>query len=90
MGIQHPHEFFKVFEPYTLWGLEDRFQCPVLMLFGEDEIAQTNETLIEETVRTTTWSASSTPRSGEYGHVRDPHSTTYSYRARLLRAALEA
>jgi hypothetical protein len=25
-----------------------------------------------------------------YGHVRDPHSTTYSYRARLLRAALEA
>ncbi len=40
--------------------------------------------------RTTTWSASSTPRSREYGHVRDPHSTTYSYRARLLRAALEA
>lgn len=65
--------------PYTLWGLEDRFQYPVLMLFGEDEIAQTNETLIEETVR-----------SREYGHVRDPHSTTYSYRARLLRAALEA
>jgi len=51
MGIQHPHEFFQAFAPYTLWGLEARLHCPLLALFGEDEIAQTNEKLIEETAR---------------------------------------
>ncbi len=50
MGIQHPHEMFKAFDPYTLLGLEDKMTCPLLSLFGEDEIAQTNKKLIAETV----------------------------------------
>lgn len=49
MGIQHPHEMFKAFEPYTLHGLESKFRCPLLCLFGEDEIAQNSKKLIEET-----------------------------------------
>jgi len=50
MGIQHAHEMFRAFEPYTLRGLEDKLTCPLLSLFGEDEIAQTSKKLIEETV----------------------------------------
>jgi hypothetical protein len=51
MGIKHPHEMFQAFEPYSLLGLEDRLQCPILCLFGEDEIAQTSKKIIEETVK---------------------------------------
>lgn len=51
MGIKHPHEFFQAFAPYTLRGLEAQLHCPLLALFGEDEIAQTNEKIIEETAR---------------------------------------
>lgn len=51
MGIKHPHELFKAFEPYSLRGLEEKLSCPLLCLFGEDEIAQTDKKIIEETVR---------------------------------------
>jgi pimeloyl-ACP methyl ester carboxylesterase len=51
MGVKHPHEFFKAFEPYALWGLEEKLRCPLLCLFGEDEVAQTDKRTIEETVR---------------------------------------
>jgi pimeloyl-ACP methyl ester carboxylesterase len=51
MGIKHPHEFFSAWKPYTLWGLEQRLQCPLLCLFGEDELAAVNQKLLEETVR---------------------------------------
>lgn len=51
MGIKHPHEFFSAWKPYTLWGLEQRFKCPLLCLFGEDELAAVNQKLLEETVR---------------------------------------
>ncbi len=51
MGIQHPHEYFSAWKPYTLWGLEERLQCPLLCLFGEDELAAVNQKLLEETVR---------------------------------------
>lgn len=51
MGIQHPHEMFRAFEPYTLRGLEGQIACPLLSLFGEDEIAQTSKNLIASTVK---------------------------------------
>jgi hypothetical protein len=51
MGLKHPHEFFSAWKPYTLWGLEQRLQCPLLCLFGEDELAAVNQKLLEETVR---------------------------------------
>jgi hypothetical protein len=40
MGIHHPSDFFDAWKPYTLQGLTNRIQCPLLGLFGEDEIAR--------------------------------------------------
>lgn len=51
MGIGHPHEFFSAWKPYTLSGLEERLQCPLLCLFGEDEVAEVNQEILEETLR---------------------------------------
>ena len=38
LGINKPHEWIDVYEPFTLKGLEDRFTHPMLFLFGEDDI----------------------------------------------------
>jgi pimeloyl-ACP methyl ester carboxylesterase len=40
MGLTRPSQFFNTWKPYTLTGLEGRLQCPLLCLFGEDEINQ--------------------------------------------------
>ncbi len=50
MGIRHPHEFFAAFEPYTLKGLEESLHAPMLLLFGEDEIAQTERVMVVDTL----------------------------------------
>ena len=50
MGIQHPHEFFEAWRPYTLHGLEKKLHQPLLCLFTEDEIAQTSRAMILETM----------------------------------------
>jgi hypothetical protein len=50
MGIGHPHEFFAAFAPYTLKGLEERLRTPMLLLFGEDEIAQAERVMLIDTM----------------------------------------
>jgi hypothetical protein len=51
MGIHAPHEFFSVFQPYSLHGLEDRFHLPLLLLFTEDEIALMKRPLVAQTLQ---------------------------------------
>jgi pimeloyl-ACP methyl ester carboxylesterase len=51
MGVQHAHDFFAAWAPYTLWGTEDRLATPLLCMVGEDEIAQTSPTMITDTLR---------------------------------------
>jgi hypothetical protein len=50
MGIEHPHEFFRATELYTLKGLEGRIKCPMLMLFGEEEIASFSHAFMSNTM----------------------------------------
>ncbi len=50
MGIEHPHEFFRATELYTLKGLEGRIKCPMLMLFGEEEIAFFSHKFMSDTM----------------------------------------
>lgn len=49
MGVDHAHDFFDAWAPYTLWGTEDRLTTPLLCLAGEDEIAQTSPSMITDT-----------------------------------------
>lgn len=51
MGIRQPYDFLMAWRDYSLIGLEDRMRCPMLLLFGEDEIAQTSAQLILQTIR---------------------------------------
>ena len=51
LGIQHPHEFFEAWRPFSLHGLEKKLHQPLLCLFPEDEIAQTSKTMIAETIQ---------------------------------------
>jgi pimeloyl-ACP methyl ester carboxylesterase len=51
MGIHNPHEFIRAWAAYSLKGLEERYDRPMLFLIGEDEIAQTSKTLTEKTER---------------------------------------
>ena len=51
LGVNHPHEFFAAWKPFTLWGTEDRLTTPLLCVVGEDEIAQTSADMITQTIR---------------------------------------
>ncbi len=51
MGIQHPHDFFGAWAPFTLWGTQDKLVTPLLCMIGEDEIAQTSPSMIADTIR---------------------------------------
>jgi hypothetical protein len=51
MGIQHPHDFFETWRPYSLRGLEKTLRQPLLCLFTENEIAQTSEAMVLETLQ---------------------------------------
>jgi hypothetical protein len=51
MGIQHPHDFFETWRPYSLHGLEKKLHRPLLCLFTEDEIAQTSKAMILDTIQ---------------------------------------
>ena len=50
MGVKRPHDFFKAWEPYTLCGLEDRLNLPLLVVFGEADLANMPTSLILETI----------------------------------------
>jgi pimeloyl-ACP methyl ester carboxylesterase len=38
LGITKPHDWIDFYAPFTLRGLEQNFQSPMLFLFGEDDI----------------------------------------------------
>lgn len=50
MGIRTPHELFEVTKPYTLQGLEGQLTCPLLVVLGEDDIANLPTQLVLDTV----------------------------------------
>ena len=50
MGLEHPSEFFDAWKPYTLTGTEDRLRCPLLCLYGEDELSQMESMFVVEAV----------------------------------------
>ena len=51
MGVSHPEEFFTRWQPYTLHGLEERLTIPLLVVFGEDDLAGMPTELITDTVK---------------------------------------
>jgi hypothetical protein len=51
LGIQHPHEFFEAWRPYSLYGLEKKLHQPLLCLFTEDEIAQTSKEVVLQLIQ---------------------------------------
>jgi pimeloyl-ACP methyl ester carboxylesterase len=50
MGIKRPRDFFKAWKPYTLHGLETRLRSPLLVLLGEDDLANMPTALIMDTI----------------------------------------
>ncbi len=45
MGVTKPHEVFDGWRPFSIEGLAPRTRCPMLLLFGEDEFAQSDQTV---------------------------------------------
>ncbi|MFI5064004.1 MAG: alpha/beta fold hydrolase [Streptosporangiales bacterium] len=42
-NVTEPHEIFDAWKPYNVNGLAPRIHCPMLLLYGEAELAQTSE-----------------------------------------------
>ena len=51
MDIKSPYEFIKAFDSFNLQGLQKQFGCPILSVYGEDEIEQTSKFLIDATFK---------------------------------------
>jgi pimeloyl-ACP methyl ester carboxylesterase len=51
LGVSKPHEIIEAWRPYTIKDLAPRIQCPLLVLYGEAEIAQTNERVVLSALR---------------------------------------
>jgi hypothetical protein len=51
IGLRQPHELTQVWDGYSLWPFIDQLRCPLLCLFGEDEIAAASHRLVSETLR---------------------------------------
>jgi pimeloyl-ACP methyl ester carboxylesterase len=50
MGVKRPRDFFKAWQPYTLHGLEALLSSPLLVLLGEDDLANMPTRLIMDTI----------------------------------------
>lgn len=59
-GVGHPNEFFTAWRPYTLHGLADRLTAPLLVVFGEDDLANMPADLIMDTADSPLGSAAAT------------------------------
>ena len=42
-GVSKPSEVLKAYRPFTIQGLAPQIHCPLLLLYGEGEIEQSNE-----------------------------------------------
>lgn len=49
-GVRTPTEFLTAWEPYQLWDVVDLLRVPVLVLLGEDEIAEASEEVLIATL----------------------------------------
>jgi len=43
LGVSKPHEIINAWKPYNLSKLAPQIQCPLLLIYGEAEAAQSNE-----------------------------------------------
>jgi hypothetical protein len=43
LGVSRPHEIIEAWLPYNIKDLAPRIRCPVLVLYGEAELAQSNQ-----------------------------------------------
>lgn len=43
LGVSKPHEIIESWRPYNIKDLAHKIRCPVLVLYGEAELAQSNE-----------------------------------------------
>jgi pimeloyl-ACP methyl ester carboxylesterase len=42
-GVSKPHEIIEAWRPYNIKELASKIRCPLLLLYGEGELAQSNE-----------------------------------------------
>lgn len=49
-GIERAHDFFAFWEPFTLRGLEEQFNRPLLICIGEDDLAGMGKQLVIDTL----------------------------------------
>ncbi len=47
MGVKTPLEFIKFWDDFTLDGLQDKIECPIVSIMGVDEIEQTSQKVID-------------------------------------------
>jgi hypothetical protein len=47
MGVKTPLEFIKFWDDFTLDGLQDKIECPIVSVMGVDEIEQTSQKVID-------------------------------------------
>jgi|CZKS01.1.fsa_nt_gi pimeloyl-ACP methyl ester carboxylesterase len=43
LGVSKPHEIIEAWRPYNIKNLAPRIRCPLLVLYGEAELAQSNQ-----------------------------------------------
>jgi pimeloyl-ACP methyl ester carboxylesterase len=43
LGVSKPHEIIEAWRPYNIKDLAPRIRCPLLVLYGEAELAQSNQ-----------------------------------------------
>lgn len=49
-GVTHPHELINALKPFNIKGIAPKIKCPMLVLVGEGEYAQTDEKTILSTI----------------------------------------
>lgn len=49
-GVATAAQFLRAWEPYNLWSVQDRLRTPLLILFGEDELAEAPKPLLKDTL----------------------------------------
>jgi pimeloyl-ACP methyl ester carboxylesterase len=43
LGVSKPHEIIDAWRPYNIKGIASKLRCPLLLIYGEAEAAQSNE-----------------------------------------------
>jgi pimeloyl-ACP methyl ester carboxylesterase len=51
LGVSKPHDIIDAWKPYSIGDLGDKIRCPVLLLYGEAEVAQSNDAVTLSAMR---------------------------------------